>query len=350
MRLALSDITVKTLKFTGKQEFYRDTKFPAFGIRVSKRTKTFFVIKERKYHSLGHYPALSLSKAREKALQLDTSRPALSYTEATELYLQTYVRPNYRPRSASEVERLLKKLPDRPLKDITTGHITTVLDTLTPSEANHLFGVLRTFFNWCFRRDLIKFSPPTAKLTKPHKEQSRSRVLTPDEIRRVWTSLGDDTFSVIIKLCLLTGQRKGEIAAIKSEWLNKTAASLTFPSSITKNKREHSIPLTSLTSKTLSIFLTHTVSTNSPIVYTAWSKPKADLDKRSGVSNWCIHDLRRTCSTNLAELEAPPHIIDKILNHSTNSLHARYNRYRYMEEMRQALTAWEKRLEALLAS
>ena len=56
-----------------------------------------------------------------------------------------------------------------------------------------------------------------------------------------------------------------------------------------------------------------------------------------------IHDLRRTVSTNLGEMQTPPHVIDCLLNHSTSALHKRYNRYQYLSEVREALEAWEAR-------
>lgn len=68
--------------------------------------------------------------------------------------------------------------------NITTKDITDVLDKLAPSEANHLFGALRTFFNWCEKRELMQ--SPIGKLGKPHKETKREKVLTLDELKEIW--------------------------------------------------------------------------------------------------------------------------------------------------------------------
>ena len=339
MRVTLNDMTVRNLKATGRQQTYFCNRTPNFGVRVSQAGgKSFFYLqgKERRRVHLGKYPETSLADARRKLSGLTTQpHTALSYREATELYLQTYVRPNYRPRSAKEVERLLNKLSDRPLHDISTRHITDLLDKLPPSEANHTFGVLRTFFNWCERRDLIARSP-VAKLTKPHKETSRDRVLTIDEIRRVWTAAGDGSFGCIIKLCLLTGQRRGQLAAIQPSWILGNA-SIVFPAGIMKAKRDHSIPLTPFSLK-----LATALSQMPP--QRAWSAPKARLDELSGIRNWTLHDLRRTCSTNLGAMNIPPHVIDAILGHKKNTLHGTYNRHLYFDEMRAALCLWEERL------
>jgi integrase len=184
------------------------------------------------------------------------------------------VRPNYRPRSAKEVERLLNKLSlqDRHLPDIKVNDITDVLDRLPPSEANHCFGVLRTFFGWAERRELVARSP-CAKLTKPHKEKTRDRVLNADEIRAIWHACKDDSFGCIIKLALCSGQRRGQLAAIEPSWIEGETGVISFPAGIMKAKREHSIPLTPFSLK-----LAHAVA-NAPTCV-AWSKPRPRQTKR----------------------------------------------------------------------
>jgi integrase len=261
-----------------------------------------------------------------------------------ELYLATYVRPNYRIRSAREVERLLKKGAELPaLHEISTKHITDILDGMPPSEANHVFGVLRTFFNWCERRELVHQSP-VRKLLKPHKENSRDRVLTEDEIRKLWVATEEPTtFNRLLRLALLLGQRRGELAAIKREWV--TDGVLTFPKEVMKQNREHFVPLPPLAAE---IICTTTFDG-----YNMRSKPKAELDARLQFSTpFVIHDLRRTVSSSLGQMGVAPHIIDCILGHSTGSISPiarRYNRYAYLPEMREALEKWEARLLAVVA-
>ncbi|MDP6819817.1 MAG: integrase, partial [Alphaproteobacteria bacterium] len=78
----------------------------------------------------------------------------------------------------------------------------------------------------------------------------------------------------------------------------------------------------------------------------------ARLDKRCCVEGWTLHDLRRTFSTNLASLAIHPHVVERLLNHSSGTISgiaAIYNRFDYMDEMRAALSQWEDKLEQLLA-
>jgi integrase len=81
-----------------------------------------------------------------------------------------------------------------------------------------------------------------------------------------------------------------------------------------------------------------------------FSKWKRELDERSGVVNWRIHDLRRTAASGMAQLAVPPHIIERVLNHTTGTLGGVagiYNRYGYLAEMRGALEHWSGRVGEL---
>jgi integrase len=151
--------------------------------------------------------------------------------------------------------------------------------------------------------------------------------------------LGD--FGRIVRLCILTGQRRGEISLIRPEWLRSNA--LIIPASIAKNKREHTIPLTPQA---------RALSLQAPFAVGNWGRKKNALDKLSAVTGWVLHDLRRTFSTMLAELQIPPHVIEKILNHvsgkdALSPLAAIYNRASYMNEMREALAKYEAHLTYL---
>ena len=86
-------------------------------------------------------------------------------------------------------------------------------------------------------------------------------------------------------------------------------------------------------------------------VASGFSKWKRALDDLARISEWRIHDLRRTAATRMAELKVPPHVIERILNHSTGALGgvaAVYNRHGYLPEMRSALSVWQEYLASLV--
>lgn len=248
-RARLTDLTIEHLKQAGSSITYWDTILPAFGVRVGKSTKTFIAIQNGGSRiKIGRYPQVSLHDARNKARALLSSAPpkeSSTFLDALETYYQTYVDRHYKPRTIQETKRLIDKhcLPiiKRSLQSLITKDITAILDALKPSEANHLFGVLRTFFIWCERNELIERSP-LSRLTKPHKEQSRDRVLSVDELIRIWHATDQlKSFGIIVKLLILTGQRRGEIAGIKPQYISDNA--ITWPKEMTKNGREHTLPI-----------------------------------------------------------------------------------------------------------
>ena len=351
----LTDVTVASLKTDAIQADYYCDRTPRFGVRVTKHgSKTFFVFvgTPRRRESLGKYPATSLKDARlaaKRLLAAPLAEPgSISLGEAFAAYAEQHIDRNYKPRSAKETRRLITKhlaaFMSRPIGKITKAELTRLMGRLAPSEANHLFGVLRTFFTWCEAHDHLARSP-LAHLSKPHREKSRERVLADDELARVWRASGElGTFGKIVRLLILTAQRKSEIAELHPSYFHEGL--IIWPSSVTKNGREHALP-TSPAVHALAVELAAIVAAKP---FTTWSKPKIDLDRLSGVTDWTLHDLRRTAATGMAKLGVAPHVVERILNHASGTfagVAGIYNRFRYLDEMRAALTSWERHVAAL---
>src|SRR5262249_25082046 len=82
-----------------------------------------------------------------------------------------------------------------------------------------------------------------------------------------------------------------------------------------------------------------------------WSRCKEDLDKRSGVKGWRLHDIRRTVATGMADIGVLPHIIEAVLNHYSGhkaGVAGVYNKSAYEREVRAALAMWEDRIRGLV--
>ena len=82
-------------------------------------------------------------------------------------------------------------------------------------------------------------------------------------------------------------------------------------------------------------------------LFNGWSKCKTALDKRSGVSDWRLHDLRRTFRTKWEELGIQPTVAERYINHISGEhagIRRTYNRYDYMREMQEAAATWEDHL------
>ncbi len=372
----LTDISIRALKPSDTYVTWYDKALPAFGVRVGKRTKTFVVMlgKERKRLSLGNFPDTKLQDARQKARDLLFGTTPLPQTEAAPtlptvadavaVFLERHAQIT-RQRTMDDYKRLLEKhfVPRHaatPIDEITTSQILAITDGLsaTPSEAIHAHAAMRTFYNWAVARRLLRASP-LAGLSLPAKVATRERVLTDDELKRVYLAAQDMgfPFGFIVLICIHTGLRRTEAGSLK--WSYVTPDFITLPPQATKNGVQHQLP-NLIADNLLLVPETKIGNDISPYLFpsaagtafSAWSKNKAQLDKLSGVSDWVLHDLRRTFATKMAEWQiAEPHVVERILNHVTGSmtpLAKIYNRHGYLPQMRVALERYEEKLAQLL--
>jgi integrase len=327
--------------------------------------------------TLGSYPALGLKDARElgaKALRavaegrdpgrekiLARADKADSVDRIVEDFLERHVRRSNRPRTAQETERLLRQhvLPrwrGRMVHEITRRDVLDILDRVVdggaPIAANRVFAAIRKFFNWCAARDIIAASP-CAGVKPPTAERARDRVLSDEELRLVWRAadkLGG-TFSPLVKMLALTGQRRDEVARMRWEELDLDARLWTLPPARTKNNQPHEVPL----SKAALVVLQNVPRiASSPFVLTTngggspasgYSKNKRRLDALlpADMPPWRLHDLRRSCASGLGRLGINLPVIEKVLNHSSGSfagIVGVYQKHSFADEKRAALEAW----------
>jgi integrase len=320
----LTDLTLKNLPIPAcGQVTYRDEVSP-LSVRVSQGGgKTFFVTLDGsgRRHTLGRYGEITLAQAREAARLLRAQKTlgriiprSVSFGEARREYLDGI---SVRANTKTYYERNLERLRASKLQDITPRDINLILDSLGPTSRAQALRSYTAFFNWCIRRHYLDTSP-CARM-EAGQSTSRSRVLTDHEIKSLWTAtqtMGGH-FGAIVQLLLLTGQRRGEIAALRADYISNDTC--TLPKELTKNARSHTFPLgtlaTALLKEAPSFGLVFPARGKPKTPFNGWSKSKAALDALSGVTNWTLHDLRRTYATNLAKLGVPVHVVEKLLNH-----------------------------------
>jgi integrase len=229
-----------------------------FGVRVSQGgTKTFTLVYgvNRQRVTIGRYPIISLADARTEAKRvlaehtLGRSRPqTIAWDEAVALFLE-HCKEKNRDRTIRDYDRLLKRhfaFGRKRLAEITIVDITKRLDRLkgTPSERNHALVAVKIFLKWARKppRSYMSHNPCDGMV--PTKRPSRKRVLTDNELATIYrTALeGQDAFSNIVALLASTGQRRGEVGALRWAWVDRTDRTITLPDTITKNKRTHTFP------------------------------------------------------------------------------------------------------------
>jgi integrase len=366
----LSDTTIRNLKPGPRQMFYRDETVRGFGIRVSpKGTKTFVLMHgaDRRLTTIGRYGIITLQEARLAAKKMLPERTLGRYTpltatfrEAFSVYVATHLPNN---RTAYESERVLTKhvlpaLQSKKLTEIHYQHVAEIIDRIkTKPAANHLYTETRVFFNWAVKRRYLTLFP-LAGSTQPHPSVNRERVLTHDELRRIWHAAAEIgyRYGTIVQLLMLTGQRRGETS--KLEWDYIKGDQISFPAAIVKNKRTHTIPIGSM-----AVNVIENIERRSPMLFpaeghddrpfAAWSSAFLRLEALSGCSNFTLHDLRRTFATELASLGVAIHVIEKLLNHSSGQISgvaAIYNRFSYAKEMRVAILLWENHLAKIVTN
>ena len=337
-------------------------------MRVGARRKTFIVILNGgRRIKLGNYPLTSLKDARREAYRRlsDPSDQAVALEAPTAAeVVRSFIHIHHaqsRPRTRKEQERLLTKhflsgYKDVPLNRIRTSDIVAVTDALKelPSEQLHAYRALKTLFTWARKRHVIETSP-LEDLGRPNEPVDRERVLNDRELVAIYRAakkLGYP-FGHIILICIHTGMRRGEVGALKRSYV--TAEAIRLPREITKNDRQHVVPnligaeLASIPSVGNSDYFFPT-TVGGP--FCSFGKNKVKFDKLCGVSNWTLHNTRRTVRTKLAEWGCcDDATAERILGHVTaeSRISRIYNRWRHFPQMKAALEKYEERLADLLA-
>ena len=383
-----------------------------FGIRVTRKGAKSWVIMYRtldaakgkiqqKRLKIGSYPAMSLAEARKAARDtlLEVSKGsdpakvkqaaraellgAITFGDALNQFIDKYAKRE--TRGWKETSRVFDKyvkpdLGDYRLDAVTTLQIRDLVEAkaeTAPYMANRMLAYLRKFFNWASERDMVDASPVSA-IKPPGKENARDRILNDGEIRLAWNAFDKMgwPFGHAFTLLLITGQRRDEVTKMRWKDIDEKECLWTLPREATKADRLHEVPLSDLAVEILqSVPRTSNefvFSTNGKTPISGFSKAKAKADKtaaflqlqadgqdrptekqtaESMLPDWRLHDLRRTVASYMAKLGIAPHVIEKVLNHSSGAISgvaAVYNRYAYTEEKRAALDTWSRALEAIV--
>lgn len=365
--MRLTDITIRSLKTPAHGAvIFSDDLIAGFGIRVSEGGTKSFVLTHgprRERETLGRVGVVSLQEARAEAKRrlaeytLGKQRArTTSWDNAVSEYLAE-VEALRRARTYESYKYALGrhfKYGTTKLSELSPQTLGKSLDRLrtTPAEQQHAFVALRAFIRWAYRKHYVDVSP-IARMRAPHPYVPRERVLTDKELRKIWHGLEDDTFGKIVKMLILTGQRLGEIQKLKGNMVVEDR--ITIPDTLAKNHRKHVLPLGDMASTILGgqvpkdSYFFPAASENKP--YGNFSTTKRKIDKASGVTDWRLHDLRRTFASGLASLSVPLPVTERLLNHISGSfggIVGVYQRYDYMPEMQEAITRWERHLHKLL--
>ncbi len=368
-----------------------------FGVR-RQRDQATYVLKYRvfgrqRFFTIGpHGSPWTPERARREAKRLlglvaDGKDPADTKVEAslqaaetlrkiTDKYLGV-AKKKQRPRTYSEIARYLlitwKPLHSLSVFKISRRHIAARVADIEVENgavsAARARTALSTMFNWAIREGLDIPANPVHGTNRPEQPKSRERVLSDVELAEIWKACGDDDYGRILRLLILTAQRRDEVGGMQWSELDSADKQWILPSARTKNRREHVLPLVPAALILLPPRRAdrHHIFGDGPRRvgdqhrgFSGWSKSKAALDARilsarktadadaEPLPHWTVHDLRRTAATVMADrLGVLPHIVEAILNHVSGhrgGVAGIYNRARYQAEMRAALELWTEHL------
>lgn len=247
---------------------------------------------------------------------------------------------------------------------------------LSDSQGRAMAAVLSTLFSWLKEHRHIA-SNPALEVTKPATAKARERVLNvqadvrrADELRWFWAATDTliQPFAVLLKLLLVTGARRQELAELQWDEVSDDLTTVRLPGSRTKNARPHIIHLPPLAAGLLAslpriVDCPFVFTSNGKVPVSAFSATKRQLDavmlriaraERAGatIPLWRLHDLRRSCATGMAGIGILPHVVEATLSHvsgSKSGVAGVYNLASYEAEKRDAWERWALRLQTLLS-
>lgn len=345
---------------------------------------------------LGGYPTMTLAQAhqkvqayraqlqqgidpvaeREAVRRANRSAPTVQviYEDFRDHYLR---RKRKRPAEAEAIleNHVLPVWKDRKAKSVTRREIIELIrhlaETRGPRIAEVTKGLTGQMFGYAVDSGLLASSPAGRIPVIGSRGERRGRILTETEIRQFWQATAEinamPQIRAALRLLLVTGQRRQEVALARLDHIDEDARTWTIPAENSKNGKAHMVPLSPLALEIIgeleaagerkaqdgttarSAFLVPSrLLDDQPIEPLALTRAVRNNRDVFGFE-FTPHDLRRTAASGMAALGTSRLVVGKVLNHTDDSVTAIYDRHDYAEEKRAALEAWADHLQAIVA-
>ena len=337
--------------------------------------------------SIGDYPAVSLSQARDRRQQFRTwlsegfdprqkvlvekneRLEALTVDDAYEYWVNHYCIPEGIIKIDANGKSFNKHISPRIGKAIvdqtSKANWLEVFDKMGRTViAGEMLSLTKRALRFCHNRGVIKNNPLESlrRSDVGMASKMKERRLSYDEIKIVWDALFSmpPSQQLVIRFMLLTGCRAAEIRKSKWEWFDLNDKTWTVPAEDYKTGRTIRRALPEVAIRLLKEHkrgsATKHVLTPAqfrdkedvPPGQTLVSTYSAQVIRKTGMKEWSLHDLRRTVATRSSELGAPPHVIEKLLGHQMSGVMARYNLHDYMGDQHEWLIIWQHHLQDII--
>ncbi len=389
MRLTKAGVAKLSLPDDKSDLIVFDDDLAGFGLRLRSGGKRTWIAQYRlgtkqRRMSLGSAAAIDADEARKRAkaalskvtLGIDPQiekngarvRASVTIGSTAETYLSRWAQTRLKPNNFANECRYLR-VHWSPLHEVAVQSVTRAIvaarlgeiaSTKGPYSANRARAALSAFYSWAIGEGLTDANPVVGTNKAIH-EESRDRVLTPEELSLVWRLAGEWDYGAIVRLLILTGQRREEVGGMLWSEIDREGAVWRIGADRTKNGLAHDVPLSA---PALAVLEGLERREERDFVFGAgdgafqgWSNAKSALDGRASaalgrtIAPWRLHDIRRTAATRLADLGVLPHVIEAVLNHVSGhkaGVAGVYNRATYAAEKRAALALWASHVTALI--
>jgi len=397
--MATGKITKKSidaLEAGSSSQFLWDTDLKGFGAKITPSGSISYVLQfrmggretiARRYTIGAHGSPWTPTTARSEAERLlllvgqgidPVEADKQRRREAIDLAFDNYARHFTRSCKGEGWRRLVERvirlhlepvLRKKPLPSITRADIVSVLDQMPEEQVanrRNVFAVMRRLFRWAVSRGDLERSPMEGMETPPP-VRPRDRWLSDKELRLIWHATPEchPCFGPIVRLLILTGQRREEVCGMHWQELDRAERLWTLPGQRTKNSEFNTIPLNQLAMIELDRLAGgekwprngRVFATASGAGFAGYHKGKMKLDSAieetegEPLPPWRLHDLRRTLATNFQRLGVRFEVTEAVLNHVSGSragVAGVYQRHDWKEEKRHALDDWNKHLDCVL--
>jgi integrase len=371
----LTDRSIAHLPFApeGKRRIVWDALVPGFGVRVTDKGVKSFVLVVRypgspnpTPRSLGTYGAITLEAARTKARewlgliangtdpqQLLIQKREQTFQSISEQYLLRKAKDlRSKDLIQSGLTRLVyPSLGHRPITEINRSDVVRLLDQIEdergPVMATKVLGIIDRVMNFHASRS-DNFRSPIVKGMARGQAQARSRILNDEELRAIWKACEDyPVFGPMLRFILLTATRRFEAGHMG--WNEINGREWIIPAARYKTNIDHVIPLSQMAQSILP-------ERNGEFVFTVngsnaignYSKHKQAIDAASGVTDWVIHDLRRTARSLMSRAGVPADHAERCLGHVIGGVRGVYDRHEYFDEKASAFEALAAQVDRIL--
>jgi integrase len=377
MRKTLTDRGVAALKPRPQRYAFPDPQLSGHYVRIQPGGAKAFVVVARSpagkqiWATVGAADVMPIDEARARARaaigRIRDGLPAFEApSESFEVIAGQWIKRHGEAkqlRSLKNIERLLRvhvfpRWLDRPFLSIRRSDVAALLDHVEDHhgarQADLVLAVVSSVMNWqAVRAD--DYTPPIVRGMRRQgpKAQARVRILDDDEIRAIWKAAeGAGRFGAIIRLCLLTAQRRTKVSTMK--WADVSADGVwTIPQALREKNSAGSLQLPQAA---LDIIRAQPRLVDNPHVFgmrhdkpfSGFSVPKRAFDAKLRVKPWVIHDLRRTARSLMSRAGVASEHAERVMGHAIPGVEGIYNRHAYASEKGDTLARLARLIDGIV--